>query len=227
METTVRRLHGYTVRGTDGDAGTLSDILFDDADWRLRYVVADTGDWVHRRRVLLTVASLARIEPAAHAVRVALTRDQVRHAPSFEADPPVFFRMEHRFRDALVLVGAWVAGFNEPYTAHALVIWTPDGGLMPVHEDDGGDPHLRSAVHMLGDHVMARDAPAGSLEDFVVESDGWTIKDIVVRTHGWPHHRSVLVSPYWVGRVSWATCSVFVDLPRSRIEHAGVSGLPA
>ena len=34
---------GYSVHASDGLIGTISDVLFDDATWRVRWLVIDTG----------------------------------------------------------------------------------------------------------------------------------------------------------------------------------------
>ncbi|HEX6102828.1 MAG TPA: PRC-barrel domain-containing protein, partial [Alphaproteobacteria bacterium] len=42
----VDHLRGYTIRATDGEIGTVDDLLFDDRSWIVRYVVVDTGGWL-------------------------------------------------------------------------------------------------------------------------------------------------------------------------------------
>ena len=46
-------LKGYAIEATDGRLGTVSDFLFDDASWLVRWLVVDTGKWLSGRKVLL------------------------------------------------------------------------------------------------------------------------------------------------------------------------------
>jgi len=41
---------GYRLDAIDGDIGRCRDFLFDDAQWAVRYMVADTGGWLPDRR---------------------------------------------------------------------------------------------------------------------------------------------------------------------------------
>lgn len=54
-------VHGCTVGATDGDIGSVSDLYFDDERWTIRYLVADTGDWLPGRPVLISPIALGRV----------------------------------------------------------------------------------------------------------------------------------------------------------------------
>ena len=46
-------IKGFAVTTSDGRLGTVSDFLFDDATWLVRWLVVDTGSWLPGRKVLL------------------------------------------------------------------------------------------------------------------------------------------------------------------------------
>jgi len=50
----VKEMLGYAIRATEGEIGQVHDLYFDDQAWTVRYVVADTGNWLSGRRVLLS-----------------------------------------------------------------------------------------------------------------------------------------------------------------------------
>ena len=54
-------IHGYAIVASDGHLGTVSDILFDDASWLVRWLVVDTGKWLSGRKVLLPTDRLVSI----------------------------------------------------------------------------------------------------------------------------------------------------------------------
>jgi len=59
-------IKGYAIEASDGDIGTISDFLFDDASWLVRWLVrwlvVDTGDWLSGRKVLLPTPALGPVE---------------------------------------------------------------------------------------------------------------------------------------------------------------------
>jgi acetate kinase len=49
----IKQLYGSKLRASDGEMGHVSDFYFDDQQWTVRYVVADTGSWIPGRLVLI------------------------------------------------------------------------------------------------------------------------------------------------------------------------------
>jgi hypothetical protein len=50
----IKELYGRKLAALDGDIGHVKDFYFDDENWVIRYLVADTGSWLTGRLVLLT-----------------------------------------------------------------------------------------------------------------------------------------------------------------------------
>ena len=42
----IKQLYGNKLGASDGDIGHVKDFFFDDQNWAIRYVVADTGSWL-------------------------------------------------------------------------------------------------------------------------------------------------------------------------------------
>lgn len=84
-----REITRYAIAATDGDIGTVSDLLIDDTDWRVRYLLVDTGNWLPGRKVVFAPGWVESIDWASGAVRVGLTRERVRNSPVPENVPEV------------------------------------------------------------------------------------------------------------------------------------------
>jgi len=39
-------IDGYFIVASDGHLGTVSDFLFDDVSWLVRWLIVDTGNWL-------------------------------------------------------------------------------------------------------------------------------------------------------------------------------------
>jgi hypothetical protein len=46
MLRSVKQLYGDKLGATDGEIGRVKDFYFDDQNWAVRYLVADTGSWL-------------------------------------------------------------------------------------------------------------------------------------------------------------------------------------
>jgi len=54
MLSRAKTLHGYKLNGLDGEIGKVKEFYFDDRHWTVRYLVADTGNWLTGRQVLIS-----------------------------------------------------------------------------------------------------------------------------------------------------------------------------
>ena len=54
---------GYTIGAIDGQLGRVTDFLFDDETWLVRWLVIDTGSWLSGRKVLLPPSILGHFSP--------------------------------------------------------------------------------------------------------------------------------------------------------------------
>lgn len=73
---------GCAMRGSDGEVGAVSDLLFDDTTWRLRWIVVNTRYWFPSHEVLLPAAAMGRSNPSQHWLAIALTMRQIEHGLS-------------------------------------------------------------------------------------------------------------------------------------------------
>jgi hypothetical protein len=90
---------GYATVGSDGEVGRVSDLLFDDTTWRLRWIVVNTRHWFARREVLLPISVLGRLDPLRRRLAIDLTMRQIEDSPAAGQHPPVSQRPASPGRD--------------------------------------------------------------------------------------------------------------------------------
>ena len=78
-------LEGYAIEASDGRIGTVSDFLFDDRTWKVRWLVVDTGTWLTGRKVLIHPSAIGRADYERRELSVSLTKvagqGKSRHPP--------------------------------------------------------------------------------------------------------------------------------------------------
>jgi hypothetical protein len=89
MLLSVNDLYGFAIHATDGDIGKAEDFYFDDQDWTIRYVVADVGSWLERRKVLISPISVSTIAPDLKRFMTSITKEQIRESPGWDTEKPV------------------------------------------------------------------------------------------------------------------------------------------
>ena len=62
MLSKAKTLQGYSLQNIDGETiGKVKDFYFDDRHWTVRYLVADTGNWLTDRQVLISPYALVAV----------------------------------------------------------------------------------------------------------------------------------------------------------------------
>ena len=213
------------IEATDGHIGTVSDFLFDDASWKLRWMVVDAGSWLTGRKVLLHPSAIGGVNELRE-ISIKLTRQQVKDSPDFAQDLPVTRQMEARLYGHYGWDASWNGfGYFGGYpSAIGLPFVSPPvfGGSM-IREDgldllpDDADPHLRSLAAMSGYRLEAADGPIGHLEDVLIDDATWDIRYLIVDTRNWWPGKHVLVSPFAVQEISWAEHNLRVTISREQV----------
>jgi hypothetical protein len=57
----AKTLKGYRLDSLDGEIGKVEEFYFDDHHWTIRYLVADTGNWLTGRQVLISPYALGAV----------------------------------------------------------------------------------------------------------------------------------------------------------------------
>lgn len=229
MLTPFEKLRGCTLSASDGDIGTVREFYFSDENWRVRYLVVDTGSWLRGRSVLLIPDVLREVDAQADAVRVSLTKEQVRNSPPLDSDRPVSRQHEeelHRHYDwnpYWIVPGA--AGWAAVAPATMLGAQTGLAATLPPESskergEPTGDPHLRSSAQMVNGYAIhAEDGELGRVYDFILDAATWRVRYVVARTGLW-FGKDVLIAPDYIERISYERSEIFVNVPRSAIKDA-------
>jgi hypothetical protein len=218
----TKELKGCKLGARDGEIGHLEDFYFDDQTWTVRYLVADTGDWLPHRKVLISPVAVTGIRDTPHkVVEVNLTKQQIEQSPSIDAHKPVSRQFEAEYFQY----------YGWPYYWPGPLLWGPvdfPGPYLPAVIPPGPHPappeaedsHLRSANEVAGYHIQALDQHFGHVEQYIFDGENWAIRYLVVDTRNWWPGKRVLLAPAWISWVSWSELRVYVDLDRSTVQRA-------
>jgi hypothetical protein len=221
----IKQLYGDKLGASDGDIGHVKDFYFDDQDWVVRYLVADTGSWLSARKVLISPHAFGRLDPSGKLLPVELTRKQIEDSPSIESHKPVSRQYEEEYHRY----------YGWPYYWEGSGLWGMGG--FPILElpteslreetasPSGGSPeradaHLWSAEAVNGYHIQASDGPIGHICDFMMDDQTWAIRQLVVKTGHRFSGREVQIPTSQVGRISYEASTVFVNLTTEAVERS-------
>lgn len=77
-------VRGYHLEASDGAIGHVSDFVMDDQDWRIRFLLVDTRNWLPGKKVVLPLHSIHKINWMDSSVYVDLPREAIEHSPEYK-----------------------------------------------------------------------------------------------------------------------------------------------
>ncbi len=222
----TKQLYGNKLGALDGDIGHIKDFYFDDKTWVIRYLVADTGNWLPGRRVLLSPHVFGEWDETDKVLQINLKRARIENSPTPDSHQPVSRQYEMEFYRYYSLPVYW-EGTN---------IWGMGGYpfLVPLEQatvethpkqQHRSDKHLQSTHSVTGSHIQARDGMIGRVTGFLVDNQKWTIGDVVVETGHWYAGKEILIPTDAVERISYADSKVFVNLTQADIQHTAENAI--
>ena len=220
----ISALKGYSIEASDDMIGTVTDFLFDDRTWRMRWAVVDTGTWLSSRMVLIHPPAIFETDHSKRMLRVDLTKAQVEASPDLARDMPVSQQMETRIYDYYGWDAYVGPGYFGATGMGSSMGFMPFETIAPIghsrHEGDvveRGDPHLRSVNEVVGYHLEATDGGIGHVENLLVDDREWDIRYLIADTKNWWPGAHVVLSPYAVQGIDWDVRHIRLGMNRAAV----------
>lgn len=82
----VKHITGHNIFATDDKIGEAEDFLIDDKNWKIAFMVIDTGDWYDGKKLLTTPSNIERVEWDVDSIYVYGTKDSYKDNPELDYD---------------------------------------------------------------------------------------------------------------------------------------------
>jgi hypothetical protein len=80
----VVEVTGYRVHALDGEIGRIENLMIDDADWSVHYLIVDTRNWWFGKHVLISPIAVKSVDWFDRHVELDVPGDQVRTSPPWD-----------------------------------------------------------------------------------------------------------------------------------------------
>lgn len=225
MSQSTKELYGEKLGALDGEIGHVKDFYFDDQSWAVRYLVADTGNWLPGRQVLLSPHALGGIFHEGKALLVNLMRKTIEESPSIESHKPVSRQYEEEYHRYYGWPFYWqgdglwgMSGFpilessDQPFAGER---------AKPVNsQHKNPDAHLCSMQAVTGYNVQATDGIAGHVADFLIDGKSWAVRELVINTGHRFTGNKVMLPVGEITRISYEESTVFVNMTIEAVEES-------
>jgi hypothetical protein len=219
------KMEGYKLHTVDGEIGKVNSFLFSDENWEILYLVADTGNWLMDRLVLVSPVALRQPNKDDDFIPVNLSKEQIENSPPISEHQPV----SRQYEQQLFGYYQWPVYWNAGAGYYPFAAGYPDTAPPIVQEISGRqrnkphseeNPHLRDTREVKGYNIQAADGEIGHVEDFIIDDITWEIKYIIVDTKNWLPGKKVIISPRWINKIEWTESKVYVNFTKEKIQNS-------
>jgi len=217
----AKALNNYKLHSLDGEIGKVKEFYFDDHNWNVQYLIADTGSWLTGRQVLISPYALEAVSKEEEYISLNLTKSQIENSPPLETDEPVSQQFQEKFYGYYEwpMYGAGLETLGQ-YAAYPLITSDQGGAREYTQADKVWDPHLRSTDNVSGYNIQGLDGEVGHVKDFIIDDETWKIRYLVVDTRNWWPGKKILLSTQWIEKISWDESKVFINLPCENMKQS-------
>jgi len=95
-----KEISGYRINAIDGKIGHIEDMVIDDEDWHLIYIVVDISNWMPwSKKVMLPIDWLEEISYVKREISIKLLTEIIKEAPEFDGRHPIELDFEKGLHD--------------------------------------------------------------------------------------------------------------------------------
>jgi hypothetical protein len=219
------KMEGFKLNANDGEIGKVNTFLFNDESWEIMYLVADTGNWLIDKLVLISPVAMRQLSEDEKSIPVNLTKEQIENSPPISEHEPV----SRQYEQQLFGYYRWPVYWNAGAGYYPFAAGYPDTAPPMVQEiadrqknkpQTEGDSHLRSTREVKGYNIQAADGEIGHVDDFIIDDHTWEIRYIIVDTKNWLPGKKVILSPRWINKIEWPQSKVYVNFAKEKIENS-------
>ena len=211
----IHSLLGLSLSATDGEAGKIEEIYFDDRSWEIRYLVVKTGHWLSGRKVLISPLAFDRSPWDGRTFPVNLTKNQILNSPEMDTNRPLSVQDTRSLNEYYRWQQFIDNGFYAPMHCDQ-----PDLTEKPsIHCPSADNFHLRSTRETRGFRIHAKDGEIGFVSGFIVENESWEIVYLLVVAKSIFGDQKILISVQDIRKIKWTESKIYLDISVKAVEQ--------
>lgn len=80
------KVKGYHIKATNGEIGDVEDFIINDSNWKIDFMLVDTGNWFPGKKVIISPKLIKEVNWEKSTVIVNASEEQVKHSPEYQPD---------------------------------------------------------------------------------------------------------------------------------------------
>lgn len=225
----VSEIFSYKVQANDGYlGGYISDLLFDDESWKLRYFVLRKNDWLQGRSMLVEPLAIAALDPEQRLLHLRLSWAYVQDSPTLRDHPPIYLQRQAELNLQPPLWSAY-GGVYDP--AFAPIYYTIQERLQREQSQEDEDyirrapfhydVHMRSVAEICHYTLATEQGTLAHVADLLLNDETWHFDTILIETGHWFSRQQSSILTASITHISWKHQRIMTTIAqKQRSSHA-------
>ncbi len=217
----IRDILGRRLAATDGEIGTIGDVLFDENTWVARFLVAATGTWLADRQVLFSPFALGpitstRLGLPGPVITVGLSRADIEGGPFVAPDQAITQDQEFIFH----------RHYGWPFHPSGGSTWDAVGSVTEPDDVDlrraAGSSAIQEqrrgvAKQLLGFVVVTPQGVAGTVKSLLIDAETWKIDELVLEMGQWYARKAIRLRTADINHINTALKTIETSVSRNTL----------
>lgn len=210
-------IYGLSLKAKNGSVGNIDDVYFDDNEWKIRYLVTDTSNFLPGRRVLISPASTSKINYERKIIPLSLSKKEIEDSPVVKQGLLPSRETEIELKSYY----DWPVYWGSGYMIGAGDFRPKQGAMRGSKKETEIEPELKSCNDVIGFGIESRNKTIGYVHDFVFDDEKLEIRYLIIDTkNGLPQKKKILIAVEWIKDVDWDKSMFNTDLNTGSIKES-------
>jgi uncharacterized protein YrrD len=85
----TKKVTGYSIKAADGEIGNVEDFIIDDSNWKIDFMIVDTGNWFPGKKVIISPKWIKELKWDTSTVIVNVSIENVKNSPEYDPNKPI------------------------------------------------------------------------------------------------------------------------------------------
>lgn len=85
----TKKVTGYNIKAADGEIGNAEDFIIDCSNWKIDFVIVDTGNWFPGKKVIISPKWIKEIKWDTSTIVVNLSIEKVKNSPEYDPNKQI------------------------------------------------------------------------------------------------------------------------------------------
>lgn len=203
---------GFGIHSLEGPIGKAHDFYFSKSDWKVYYLLCDTGYWMTDRLVIFSIEAIKKIDTKTESIFLNLSKEKIFNSPFISSESLVSRINENKLFDYYGWFKYWETEEYKQKNSQYI-----KSELKNKHVEVNSIAGLNCTREIIGQIIQADQTQVGRLSSLIANTDGWQIVFMLINYDNADPSKKLIINPYWISKFEYNEKITRLNVPIDRV----------